>query len=168
MDCLNGQGYVFPFSRAVSRLMGTSMHHGLLEGCGQGCVFPFSRAVSRLMGTSMHHGLLEGCGQGCVFPFSRAVSRLMGTSMHHGLLEGCRQGAGSCALPLGAPAGTPGKLDASAKLSTSFFCTFLELYCQWRQQQPRQDLLLRPGLVSSPRADVGLCFHTYPHSMMNL
>ena len=144
------------------------MHHGLLVGCGQGHVFPFSRAVSRLMGTCMHHGIPEGCGQGYVSPLSRAVSRLMGTCMHHGLPEGCVQGAGSCALPLRAPAGTPGKLDAPAKLSTSFFCTFLELYCRWCQQQPRQDILLQPGLVSSPRADVGLCFHTYPHTMMNL
>ena len=49
-----------------------------------------------------------------------------------------------------------------------FFCTVLELYCRWCQQQPHQDLLLRPGLVSSPRANVGLCFHTYSHTIMNL
>ena len=136
------------------------IQHGLLEGCGQGHVIPISRAVSRLRGTSLHHGLLVGCGQGHVIPLSRAVSRLMGTSLHHGLLVGCRQGAGSCARPLRAPAGTPRKLNTSAKLSANFFCTFLELYCQWCQQQPCGELLLRPGLVSSPRADVGLCFHT--------
>ena len=79
----------------------------------------------------MHHGLFGGYGQGHVIPISRAISRPRGTFMHHGLLGGCGQGAGSCALPLCAPAGTSCKLDVSAKLTTTFFfCTVLELYCR--------------------------------------